>query len=488
MAIAGRSWLVAALILSLLLPAFAPRRAAGAGALAPQGLVAYQGTDGKLHVVDADGRGDRVVPTRGAAFAPHWSPFGAELVYYDELADQQPQGELVALDPATGAVRVLVAPELRDPGLGTYWSYLQPRWSHDGRAVFYLLGGGGRTTTLMRVSAAGGTPEELVYGVNTTRFDVSPLDSRLAVVDNAFSEERVQGSRLLLLDPDGTNERTILPRAGVYYYQPTWTPDGRWIAVRRQPGPNSPTSSLIVVNPATGQQRTIGALPGGSAYTFSPDGKWLVYAAAESKRVTVVNLDDFNEQRALASGVTPAWGPSAARTFPETGYRVGGRFLDYWNAHGGLAINGFPISPARDEVLEDGRTYTVQWFERVRLEYHPGNPAPYDVLLGQFGRRIHGGVDPRVAAQPGARFFPETGHNVAGDFLAYWEGEPSGSGGLAQFGFPLTEVITQTLEDKRSYRVQYFERARFELHPEEEPPYRVLLGQFGRRILAETRR
>jgi len=35
--------------------------------------------------------------------------------------------------------------------------------------------------------------------------------------------------------------------------------------------------------------------------------------------------------------------------------------------------------------------------------------------------------------------------------------------------------------------VQYFERARFEFHPENiDPASQVLLGQFGRRFLAET--
>jgi hypothetical protein len=32
--------------------------------------------------------------------------------------------------------------------------------------------------------------------------------------------------------------------------------------------------------------------------------------------------------------------------------------------------------------------------------------------------------------------------------------------------------------------VQYFERARFEYHPENQAPYNVLLGQFGQRALA----
>jgi hypothetical protein len=84
----------------------------------------------------------------------------------------------------------------------------------------------------------------------------------------------------------------------------------------------------------------------------------------------------------------------------------------------------------------------VQYFERTRLEYHPENAAPNDVLLGQFGRRIHP-ADPATTAKPGARFFTETGHNVDGGFLAYW----LANGGLPQFGYPLTEVIDEQLPD-----------------------------------------
>jgi len=170
---------------------------------------------------------------------------------------------------------------------------------------------------------------------------------------------------------------------------------------------------------------------------------------------------------------------------------VGGRFLEYWQANGGLARNGFPLSGERSEVLEDGNAYQVQYFERVRLEYHPENPPPYDVLLGQFGRRVlreTEGLAPSAGAmampRPGQAFFPETGHNVAPDVLAYWEA----NGGLAQFGYPLTEEFAQRLEDGNEYAVQYFERARVERHPENAPPYDILLGQFGRQILAEARR
>lgn len=166
-----------------------------------------------------------------------------------------------------------------------------------------------------------------------------------------------------------------------------------------------------------------------------------------------------------------------SRTFAETGQTLQGRFLTYWNEHGGLAINGYPISGEFMETLEDGKSYRVQYFERVRLEYHPENSAPNDILLGQFGRRLHP-ADPAVEARAGATFFSATGHNVDGGFLTYWQI----NGGLAQFGYPLTEVFSETLEDGKSYQVQYFERARFEYHPENAAPYDILLGQFGRQL------
>ena len=156
--------------------------------------------------------------------------------------------------------------------------------------------------------------------------------------------------------------------------------------------------------------------------------------------------------------------PAAAQTeacFAETGFCVRGRFLDRWVNHGGLAINRYPITAERVETLEDGKQYTVQWFERVRMELHPENAPPNDVLLGQFGRLLHP-ADPPVAPQPGLVFFPETGHNVPPDFAAYY----AANGGLSQFGYPLSEVFTEMLEDGRPYEVQYFERSRFERHPE----------------------
>jgi hypothetical protein len=72
--------------------------------------------------------------------------------------------------------------------------------------------------------------------------------------------------------------------------------------------------------------------------------------------------------------------------------------------------------------------------------------------------------------------FPETGKTVKGLFLDYWQSR----GGLAQQGYPISNVMGEVSDlNGRIYTVQYFERAVFEYHPENQPPYNVLLSQLG---------
>ena len=167
--------------------------------------------------------------------------------------------------------------------------------------------------------------------------------------------------------------------------------------------------------------------------------------------------------------------------FEATGHFVGQPFLQYWQENGGVAIFGYPIS---ERVIESdkatGKTYTALYFERARFELHPdlGN----QVVLGRLGALLY---EPEAAAQPqeGASFFPETGHNLSGKFLDYW----NSNGGLAVFGYPISEERTEVNPiDGKEYTVQYFERNRFELHPENAgTPYEVLLGQLGTELYNE---
>ena len=82
-----------------------------------------------------------------------------------------------------------------------------------------------------------------------------------------------------------------------------------------------------------------------------------------------------------------AQGTPTTHTFPEApGKTVQGRFWQYWETHGGLSQQGFPISNELGEVSDvDGKLYTVQYFERSVFELHPENPIPSDVLLSLLG-------------------------------------------------------------------------------------------------------
>ncbi|MFS8530153.1 pectinesterase family protein [Sphaerobacter thermophilus] len=73
--------------------------------------------------------------------------------------------------------------------------------------------------------------------------------------------------------------------------------------------------------------------------------------------------------------------------FEATGHNLCFGFRSYWEAFGGLAIYGYPISEEFVERNPDtGELYTVQYFERARFEWHPGEfPPRFDVLLGRIG-------------------------------------------------------------------------------------------------------
>jgi hypothetical protein len=78
-------------------------------------------------------------------------------------------------------------------------------------------------------------------------------------------------------------------------------------------------------------------------------------------------------------------------------------------------------------------------------------------------------------AQSRTRCFDETGYCVSGAILDYWER----NGGLAVFGYPITNLRTETVEGVWTGPVQWFQRDRLEDHGAEG----VLAGRLGASIL-----
>lgn len=203
----------------------------------------------------------------------------------------------------------------------------------------------------------------------------------------------------------------------------------------------------------------------------------------------------------LRSAIAAPWSPPTAVYFPQTGHHVEGGFLTYWRAHNGATLLGNPLT---EQVREQG--LTVQWFELGRLEFHPDAPGDSQFQLTALGRdaaakaRASSLMTLRLSPQePGQavapedpfarlpfalfpvnpddhRFFPESGHTLSNSFKLFWEAR----GGLAQFGYPISEEFRAVSPiDGRVYTTQYFERARFEYHPDTSANYSVVLTPLG---------
>ena len=175
---------------------------------------------------------------------------------------------------------------------------------------------------------------------------------------------------------------------------------------------------------------------------------------------------------------------------------IEGRFREYWEQNGGLAVFGYPISPAAMQQTAEG-SFLTQYFERNRFELHPENARPYDVLLGRLGddRLKQQGRDwfgfPKGQQTADCLWFAETGHSVCDQqvgigFRSYWEShglqDPAldrFARALALFGLPLSEPAMETNAAGDTVLTQWFERARFEYHPNQPREFTVLLGLLG---------
>jgi hypothetical protein len=192
-------------------------------------------------------------------------------------------------------------------------------------------------------------------------------------------------------------------------------------------------------------------------------GRWVLWGVAVSAAVLLSSVAAVSSRAQSGS----------CEYFPETGHYVCDEFLQAFEARGALEIFGYPLT----EAFEDTRQQLqVQYFQRVRMEFHPYNPDPYKVQLGLLVDELNYSYPKASPEQIPAfdsnlhHYFPETGHVVSYAFLDYFREK----GGLDIFGYPRSEFM---YED--GYIVQYFQRARMEWHPENHSGPQMQLTNLG---------
>lgn len=174
---------------------------------------------------------------------------------------------------------------------------------------------------------------------------------------------------------------------------------------------------------------------------------------------------------ALASLALPAYAQEGGRYYPETGHSVDGRFVDFFDGHGGLAILGYPIT---NSFIDPQTGWLIQYFQNARVELAPDSGGVLTVRLSPLGEML-GGWQPPLPANSGSgagcRVYAESGHSVCHAFLDYYLAD----GGPALFGYPISEF---RLENDRI--VQYFQGFRLDWYPDDPSGINVRVAPLGR--------
>ena len=161
----------------------------------------------------------------------------------------------------------------------------------------------------------------------------------------------------------------------------------------------------------------------------------------------------------------------AGHYFPQTGHNVIGEFWAFYESHSEADIFfGMPLTeqfPSRDSS-----GLIVQYFEKVRFELHSGQPLGKRVHLSDLGTELYTPGTPALNLTTAGACRVLNDFGICYDFLAFYDRY----GGMEIFGNPISSFEFQP--DGRL--VQYFERARFEWHPEMTAGLTVQLADFGR--------
>lgn len=167
----------------------------------------------------------------------------------------------------------------------------------------------------------------------------------------------------------------------------SWSPDGRSLAVNvLQPSGRRDISVLDVDRPKSGLAPLLQSEADEINGSFSPDGKWFVYASDETGRYEVyVQPYPFSGQKlpvSEAGGMNPFWHPGGRELFYISGPDKDGRL---W-----LMAMSFTAQP-RAAVGKAGRLFEAK--------FRPGRVGNYITIIPHGGRFL---IQRPLSSQPSA--------------------------------------------------------------------------------------
>lgn len=244
---------------------------------------------------------------------PAFSPDGRVLAYSrrnpsDFAAAAVSPPRIYMLDMQTKEVAPLLADNQM---LGT-----DPHWSADGKWLAYLAPDRGGVAIFNLDSGA-----ESLYPTLTGEVGAWDTQRSVLMMSEAHEQDGKQIDHLFLVDPVGQTRRDMSGEASlVQDNAPAWSPDGKWIAFRRNEltgARQTLTKQLWIMRADGTDARPLTGDPAVdySAPSWSPDGRYLIYHKLPLKGPDILRsvwaMDPATgEERQLAGdGLLPLWVP-----------------------------------------------------------------------------------------------------------------------------------------------------------------------------------